>query len=159
MQNVFLNISVKLLHVKAWNFLMRRLIVLKNVNSWWLLTFSKWLLKYSSPGKLTVCNTLIGQDTCQLFQVFVCNNMVLESRQRSLRKSRLLWAYNCYLTVSQANSVNSLQLSWCLYFVLSFFSKFISMRDGLEEWTRENFLFSWENDRVTLLFFHHRGSH
>ena len=118
---------------------MRR--VLKNVNNWWIFTFSTWILKNSSPGKFTRFNTLIGEDTCQLFQVFVCNKKVLESRQRSLRKSRLLWAYNCYLTVSQANSVNSLQLSWCLYFVLSFFSKFISMRDGLEEWTRENFLF------------------
>ena len=118
---------------------MRRLIVLKNVNNWWPFTFSKLILKYSSPGTFTVFNTLIGQDTCQLFQVLVCNNMVWKVDREAWEKVGSFALIIVTWLFHRLTKFTPTQLVFLFCAIL--FSKFISMRDGLEEWTRENFLF------------------
>ena len=118
---------------------MWRLIVLKKVNNWWPVTFSKWILKNSSPGKFTRFNTLIGEDTCQLFRVFVCNKWSGKADREAWEKVDSLeliivtWLFHRLTKFTPAQLVS--------LFCAILFSKFISMRDGLEEWTRENFLF------------------
>ena len=65
--------------------------------------------------------------------------MVCESRQRSLRKSRFLWATIVTWLFHRITKFTPAQL--VVLFCAILFLKFISMRAGLEEYTRENFLF------------------